>query len=415
MSRHPVMASLDYREELSDAEANDAVPFDEDEVDQVAMREGKAKVLAALGEIADLIPPSEIEQALWDNYYDAEKSVAMLSSIYENEVHKLGEATIEVLARLGEASEKVTPKQIKDSLWHYYFDIEKTVAYIDRTYINPVEKPKPKVKAPVERKYCLNSLPRGRYGGSGFPPEGGRKRRAGGAVPGDRGLQNSCAYEYSLVPRVRVPAEWHFYGIPWEGGLRGPATTFIEPPRCVGLLGGSGKPSKLQALAAARKNKKVADKQAPVPEAEAPSTTPSTSTTPTAAATKKEPIKLDIRLLSKRRRQESNAGSADATTSQQAEQGDGKVTEDPPSTENEPAGLDAASAPENPIFCQAARPSSFAATLFGPSANAPARQAESYPFPYTISKSYSAEPFLKPSPDDVVMAAQAQGSRFSGK
>jgi elongation factor 1 alpha-like protein len=72
---------------------------------------------------------------------------------------------------------------------------------------------------------------------------------------------------------------------------------------------------------------------------------------------------------------------------------------------------------ENQVYTlhRAAQPSSFASTLFGTSSNATVRRAEAYPFPYTASPSYSAKPFLDPSPDDIVLAAQAKGSRFSGK
>ena len=409
------MAGLDYREELSDAEPDDEVPFD-DEVDQVAMREGKAKVITALGEIADLIPPSEIEQALWDNYYDVDKSVAVLSENYEQEIHKLGDATVEVLARLGESSEKVTPKQIKDALWHYYFDIDKTVAYLDRTYINPPEKPKPKAKAtPAECKYISNYLYLSHHNRTEASRRDKERRVSGGGRDGME-PKNDPVRTYDLAPRMHVPAEWHFYGVKWTNGLCGPQTTFIEPPRYGGLLGGSGKPSKLQALAAARKNKRAAENSQPGHTGPGKSTAP-TSSTPASSTTNKENIKLDIRLLSKRRRDGSKVDlEATPPASGLLGQGNPGALRPSPSKDGDCAPGENLAA-ENQVYTlhRAAQPSAFASTLFGTSSNATAHQAEAYPFPYTASPSYSAKPFLEPSPDDIVLAAQAKGSRFSGK
>jgi elongation factor 1 alpha-like protein len=61
-------------------------------------------------------------------------------------------------------------------------------------------------------------------------------------------------------------------------------------------------------------------------------------------------------------------------------------------------------------------PSAFARTLIGPAPDLTSLPLPaSYPIPYTKSSSFAAEAFLKPSPDDIVLAAQAKGSRFSGK
>ena len=45
---------------------------------------------------------------------------------------------------LQDAANRVTDKQIQDTLWHYYYDVEKSVAYILNTYM---EKPKMQKKA----------------------------------------------------------------------------------------------------------------------------------------------------------------------------------------------------------------------------------------------------------------------------
>jgi elongation factor 1 alpha-like protein len=45
--------------------------------------------------------------------------------------------TAQVRAALGSDSSKVTTKQIEEALWHYYYDTEKSVAYLASKYIAP--------------------------------------------------------------------------------------------------------------------------------------------------------------------------------------------------------------------------------------------------------------------------------------
>ena len=50
---------------------------------------------------------------------------------------------------LQDAANSVTDKQIQEALWHYYYDVEKSVAYILNTYMekskaNPQKKEKGK-------------------------------------------------------------------------------------------------------------------------------------------------------------------------------------------------------------------------------------------------------------------------------
>lgn len=403
------MANLDYNEELSDAEAGDG-PID-DEVDEVAMKEGTARVIEVLGDRAQLIAPSQIEQALWDSYYDADKAAEVLSETYAEEAARMNDAAAEVLQRLGEKSDKVTPKQIQDALWHYYYDIDKTVGYLDRTYINPPEKPKPKQKEPTECKYRRRSSSADYLSRMGFSGQGGERATAGGS-PNHRETKRPRLGGYGSAPRIEVPPEWHFWGTPWLGVPLDRQSVLVGPPRVGGLMGGSSKPSKLQALAAARKNKKASEKT----ESEDLSG-PSTPTPPGASpAPNKENIKLDIRIPSKRSRRAEPEGAQQETPPR----GQG-ATEGSAGTSSTPSIPPAEPAPHSPpapdvepcVMPQATRPSPFAATLFGSSSSNPTPQ--SYPLPYTSAPSFSAKPFLQPSPDDVVLAAQSQGSRFASR
>ncbi|PTB64630.1 hypothetical protein BBK36DRAFT_1122831 [Trichoderma citrinoviride] len=123
--------------------------------------------------------------------------------------------TTEVRKALGEEASKVTDAQIQEALWHYYYDVDKSVAYLTRTFIAPPPKPAPKpAQKPAPKK---------------APEE-----------------------------KPRIPANF-FDDMPWLNIPRGRETVFIETPRPRGgLLGGTGsapKMSKLQALAAMRKRK----------------------------------------------------------------------------------------------------------------------------------------------------------------
>ena len=57
-------------------------------------------------------------------------------------------ATAEVKSMLGSQASKVTTQQIQESLWHYYYDVDKTIAYLISKFIDPAPKPAAKTKVP---------------------------------------------------------------------------------------------------------------------------------------------------------------------------------------------------------------------------------------------------------------------------
>ncbi|SPO04977.1 related to translation elongation factor HBS1 protein [Cephalotrichum gorgonifer] len=409
MSRHPVMANLDYHEELSDAEADDGLL--DDEVDVEAMREGTERVVQSLGELANLIPPKEIEQALWDSYYDADAAVAVLLEAYADEAARMNDASAEVLQGLGENSDKVTTKQIQDALWHYHYDVKKSIAYLDRTFINPVEKPKPKPKAPAECKYRSPSSSAGylsRIKSSGR----GRERSTTGSSHDYR----QAELYLPLAPRIEVPAEWHFWDTPWLNVPLEKQSIFVAPARMGGLLGGSSgapKLSKLQALAAARKSKK-ADGKKDVESAAKSSTQSPPSGGPSPGASK-DNVKLDIRLRSRRSPRAGPDGlrEGESGSGQEVPEGSNMDASVPPAVGTEASSHNPTPEAEACVIPQAPRPSAFASTLFG-AASDNTSAPQSYPLPYTTLPTYSAKPFLQPSPDDIVLAAQSQaGKKFA--
>ena len=82
MSRHQHVRNLDYQAVL---EEDDYYSEGEDELspeDKEAMRQGTAEVKAALGVEAHKVSIEQIEEALWYYYYDVDKTVAYLITKY---------------------------------------------------------------------------------------------------------------------------------------------------------------------------------------------------------------------------------------------------------------------------------------------------------------------------------------------
>lgn len=65
-------------------------------------------------------------------------------------VVQMANGTAEIQAALGPQSSKVTVQQIQEALWHYYYDVDKSVAFLISKFIDP---PAPKKKETPGR--CL--------------------------------------------------------------------------------------------------------------------------------------------------------------------------------------------------------------------------------------------------------------------
>jgi hypothetical protein len=102
MSRHRLYQNYDYEKELEDVEGAGEEEEEEEEVEELSP-EDKAQMTAA---------------------------------------------TAEVKSMLGPQASKVTTQQIQDSLWYYYYDVDKTIAYLVSKFIDPAPKPAAKSKAP---------------------------------------------------------------------------------------------------------------------------------------------------------------------------------------------------------------------------------------------------------------------------
>jgi len=66
----------------------------------------------------------------------------------EEDQENMRVGTIAVRAELPATATHITDKQIQEALWHYYYDIEKSVGYLMSTYVAKKEKEKKKSKGP---------------------------------------------------------------------------------------------------------------------------------------------------------------------------------------------------------------------------------------------------------------------------
>jgi elongation factor 1 alpha-like protein len=298
--------------------------------------------------------------------------------------------TADVKKALGADASKVTTKQIQEALWHYYYDVDKSVAYLSKTFIAPPPpKPTPQ-KAPESKSNEFSFY-----------------SSLDGLFVKSSGAENELAWPSSPQIPEALPAPYISFGgasnstafqskfndMPWLNIPKNRQAWLIAPiqPRG-GLLGGAGEAprmSKLQALAAARKKKNDEKKE-------------QAKTSQTESGMKRLSIADDG----------SKENSRGVSTSVKRQRGPNvqvlqKSSEPEKSLSAQGEDQFAAAVPKS-------APSAFAKTLF-PSApdvrhiNRPGF----YAMPYASSSSFLGTAFSEPSPDDIVLAAQAKGSIFA--
>jgi elongation factor 1 alpha-like protein len=343
-----------------------------------------------------------------------------------------------------------TDKEIQDALWHYFYDIDKTVTYLKNLKKPPAQSPKKTktkqasrfdqaakaAEAKVNlaegeldtfsfklalgscRETCTSTCPMCSHLESSRPPP---YSNVSHGIPGSNTEctldKVICPYSasFSLVRSLPSVADF-FWDTPW-GKVPPHRLGNIEAvslyPRG-GLLGGSGRPSKMAALAAARK-KKEEERQA-----SAQATQPDRS------------IALLDRLGSKKEDGVSSASGTNSTAPIAEPVRPARASifhKKPPSPVQEPSpsppAADSTPTPPQPAPDLRARPSVFAQTMFGhrtPTAGGvslqldemeldpPTRhqQANIFKLPY-INDPTDLQAFSGPSPDDVVLRAQSKG------
>ncbi|TGJ77118.1 hypothetical protein E0Z10_g10764 [Xylaria hypoxylon] len=311
--------------------------------------------------------------------------------------------TTQIRVALGSDSSKVTTKQIEEALWHYYYDVEKSVAYLASKYISP----KP-AKSPAQKS--------NKSGGksSSFHTDtfgtGVDRQRAEVVGPWRYCPDSLGGFEDDkhLERRPHLSLAEFFHDMPWLNIPNGHRTVFIEPPRPFGgLLGGSsssGKMSKLQALAAARK-KKAEDQKSENRKTQF-------SEKDVAPATAKESNRPISGILAARLSSREDVKPFPIHTKARVESTPDGTTEYPDAVMTQTCISDHSVTTDPPLDpLQLAAPSAFARTLLGSSTSwaAPVPRIQ-YPIPYMSLTSSVADAFSEPSPDDVVLTAQSKAS-----
>ncbi|KAI0155296.1 P-loop containing nucleoside triphosphate hydrolase protein [Xylariaceae sp. FL1272] len=262
---------------------------------------------------------------------------------------QMAAGTSQVRTQLGDQSSKISTQQIEEALWHYYYDVEKSVAYLITKYV-----------------------------------------AATPAKPQKTSIAGSMAHKHTSFSDF-------FHDMPWLHIPDDRRAVFIEPVRPPGgLLGGS----KLQALAAARKKK--AEEQKIENQNPAPITTQTAPETAKAAEKRVGPLSQRLNAV---RLEDSGSRAADQTPLDPMEL-DGAPTDPVPPTGDTDRVL------EEEEYVPPA-PSAFAQTLFGSSSDKPTPQPpRRFQMPWMMYTSPEAltNAFSEPSPDDKVLAAQAKAS-----
>ncbi|KAJ3952680.1 hypothetical protein N0V92_010870 [Colletotrichum tropicale] len=343
MSRHQAVRNLDYEEALDEYDADDYE--DENEGEQLSAEDRQA----------------------------------------------MAEGTQFVRSSLGSDADKVTTQQIQDALWHYFYDIEKSVSYLKKKFIDPPPKQEPKKTKDADIECSADGM-----GLWSWDDE----------VLDDAVSDSHAGYP---VPRIAsLTAASYFHGISWMG-IPQSRQAILTPPQPLpgGLLGGGEGPklSKLQALAAARKKKTDVKKDDDkVDRAE--------KRMSSLAITEPSSKESGSGLLAKRQKLSGESTPQPSATSQlQSSSSDAPSGMDVDLAQETPAGKDELTQ-DDCFVVPSTRPSAFAQTLFGPSQDS-ADASQTYSMPYSTSSSFVPSAFTQPSPDDIVLAAQAKaGNKF---
>ncbi|PVH75367.1 hypothetical protein DL98DRAFT_498454 [Cadophora sp. DSE1049] len=272
----------------------------------------------------------------------------------EEDQENMRVGTIAVRAELPATATHITDKQIQEALWHYYYDIEKSVGYLVNTYVTKKEK-----------------------------------------------KSKDCSTHFSYKD--------FFRDMPWLDTPQDRQAVFIAPlyPRG-GLLGGSSdgapKMSKLQALAAARKKKTQEQKSSGSSGVEKPMADLTLSSSSGKEKSPTSPTKSTSRGFPIRKRKDSNPHEKAAKPTQverEPEPTQDVAIEDPALDQAEPSAF------ANTMFSSSS-----------PTTTTPRPHSSNlFSLPYTSNAAAptTADPFAGPSPDDVVIAAQSKAAKGGSK
>lgn len=322
-----------------------------------------------------------------DDYYEEEEANGGMT---DDDKEQMRIGTIRVREALGEFEAGVSDAQIQEALWHYYYDVAKSVSYL-KNKLGGVQTPK---AAPKKEKTVSKFDQVANAAAQKAPTTPGKFTYTQMRVVEEPADPKALSLPPTTMPQLAVDDDF-FWDIPW-GNVPADRVGVItvDKPCCrLGLLGGS---SKLAALAAKRRKERE--------DAEAAS-----------AAKVNGDADAAVAMLDKLTVKGKDAGPTSSFNSERpARKYPARKRSPSPQPElrkeetmSEPIAPQPAVVVESPA--QRATASMFASTLCGSS---PPVQPKLESFvPFAKSKNFeSLKAFDSPSPDDIVRAAQAKGA-----
>lgn len=336
----------------------------------------------------------EDDVAYDDDDYSEEEEAG--DDLPEDDKEQMRTGTIHVREALGEFEVGISDAQIQEALWHYYYDVGKSVSYL-KNKLGGVQTPK-EVPSPKKEKAMSKFDQVASAAAEKAPTSTGKHTHTQ-----NRRIESACPVTPSPpLPPETMPTlatDEFFWDTPWGNVPEHRQGIIAVDPPCypVGLLGGS---SKLAALAAKRRKERE-DAEA------ATKVAASTDTNGGADAA--------VAMLDKLSVNGSNGpalcGGGDVTKPRYPtrRRSPSPQPEAPKEVEEEPEASQPAVIVEKPA--ERAVASIFASTLCGPSSlPQPSTMLQAFTAPYAHKGSDSMDAFSKPSPDDIVRAAQAKGA-----
>jgi elongation factor 1 alpha-like protein len=316
-----------------------------------------------------------------DEYFEEEGGDSMTAN--DKEQMRLG--TIQVREALGEFEAGISDTQIQESLWHYYYDVAKTVSYL-KNKLGVIQAPK---ETPKKEKAISKFDQAASAAGQNAPTTAGKYTHV------QYSMESTHPVALSLPPNTMptYDAGDFFWDVPWGNvpAHRLGVITIDAPCGRRGLLGGS---SKLAALAAKRRKEREEAQAAAI------------NANGDADAAVAMLDKLTVKSGSTPDLHGSEASKPRYPVRKRSESP--KPIRLPEKTIHEPEAPQPAIVVDSPA--ERAVASTFASTLCGSSKLAQSTMV-AFPVPYTNYKEYaSVNAFDTPSPDDVVRAAQAKGA-----
>lgn len=338
--------------------------------------------------------------------YDGDQYAEEENELSPEDKVQMAEGTAEVREALASQAQMVTTQQIQEALWHYYYDVDKSVAYLISKFIDPAPKTAPtKAKGSPLKQTDSESLPRP------FPQSIDFSSPTGVSEV-DR--WRDCATEQ----RPNPSAANFFADMPWMKIPEHRRTVFIAPaPASGGLLGGSSggsKMSKLQALAVARKKKTQENKKADdlVILPKEVHTLGTNGRLPGVAPAARVPsLAVEVSAVGQEAAPEPHQASRTSATQT------GKVDLGSTASRKRAHSTTLDGTVDDPLDFPKRTPSAFAQTLLPFASGTPLSCRRLYPLPWMVHTTMEAlqEVFEKPSPDDVVLAAQSQAGRSASR